>query len=223
MNNNLNTFIEDHFNVDTTMKQVEIQNKIISMAKREIERLTTLTEAQKEKQWYEYDGVKFSTVVWYSYDSYRSHGGDVENFKSYDDFIAKVISILEPDSSIEGSFDYQIISPTGSRIVFDYETAKSLPMVKEYFERNEVMNILKVSYPDLEDIISEIERLEIEMSLTQKYTPEFIHSFAIKRDQLVEEKNKLEKNIAEEDSNSHRLVELNHILVDIDKLLEDED
>ncbi|WCF11545.1 hypothetical protein NDS46_31810 (plasmid) [Paenibacillus thiaminolyticus] len=216
-------FISGNFNDETIGEQIRQQEKIINNAEREIERLNLLRSKQKNMQWFQWNGTSFIHVGYSHSDGFRSHRNCKDVYTNYEDFVITILNEIDHDTRNfyrNDDSDFYIVSPSEESYLVNGGELRTLPLVKEYFERKELQKTIKAMDKELNKLRTEFYQLDKEVANTEKYTHQYI-SF------LIDRKREIQKDIDEKSRNFtksstviKRLNELNQLLSNLDKKMD---
>ena len=212
-------YVKSAYNDGTLDGQISKRDQIIRRAEEQIRHLESLREKQKNTPWQEWEGTRFVSDVYDSYNSYRdTHCGRSE-YTNYLDFVTAII--LERDSRFNrnNEMEFKILSPNGEEYEVDDDSEKDMPLLAEYFERMKIEKSIKDITRSLNDLEKEIRNLDAEISQTDKYSEKFIQELKEEKKEAESKLERAESQAKHENEDYRRVMELNKVLSEVDEKL----
>lgn len=212
-------FVTEAYNDGTLDGQISKQEQIIRRAEEQIRHLESLRKKQKNTPWQEWEGTKFVSDVYDSYNSYRdTHCGRSE-YTSYLDFVKAIILERDFRFNRNNEMEFKILSPNGEEYEVDDDSEKEMPLLAEYFERIEIEKSIKDITRSLNDLEKQIRHLDAEISQTDKYSEKFIQELKEEKKEAESKLKRIESQAKNENENYIRVMELNKVLSEVDEKL----
>jgi hypothetical protein len=222
MSDKLNDFIEENFNNKIIESQIEEERVKIRISEAKIEKLKLSGQEVNKNNWYMWNGISFLHQGYSHHNGYRSNHNGTDIIEKYEEFVVCILINTDKDIAflpLNDDSDFYIISPIHKQYLLSSKDIKNLPLIVEYYEREELNKKLDVYLENIKTLNFDINAIELDCQKTEMYTDLYISNLREQQSKLKDQLTLFEK----EDLFiliENRIEEINEILKNVDKILE---